>query len=124
MPWSMRPLAVVPLVVLLVACGAAHPTPTTPGGRTWRGVPLPEAAVVVAEERDSIMLDVSGAAPEVAASCHRRWRAAVGPPGGRARGRPVTSHPGGRAPAERAARRPARYRFSPPGRRAPVPLSL
>ncbi len=72
----MRPLAVVPLLVLLVACGAARPTPTTAGSRIWRGVPLPDAAVVVAEERDSIMLDVPGSPAEVVTWFDRRWRAA------------------------------------------------
>ena len=72
----MRPLAVVPLAVLLVACGAPRPAATPPGARTWRGVPIPDPAVTVAEERDSIMLGVPGAAPEVAAWFDRRWRAA------------------------------------------------
>jgi hypothetical protein len=72
----MRPLAVVPLVGLLAACAAARPTAPTAGVRTWRGVPLPDAAVAIAEERDSIMLDVPGGPADVAAWSDCRWRAA------------------------------------------------
>ena len=72
----MRPITVVPLVVLLVACGVPRATPTTAGARTWRGVPIPDAAVVVAEAADSIMLDVPGGTGDVATWFDRRWRSA------------------------------------------------